>query len=126
MLPEEKNSSQKQTMKLSVTYLVTILKYGYPPSMEDDIRSLSYLNSLGFHYLEMEGLGRVHAENLQKNLKVYENALKDNNIHIHNFCCVDPNLLSLDRKVREEAFDYFKRLAEIGCSLGAETLHLAS
>ena len=35
-------------MKLSVTYLVTILKYGYPPKPADDIRSLEYLNRLGF------------------------------------------------------------------------------
>lgn len=113
-------------MKLSVTYLVTILKYGYPPKMEDDIKSLEYLNKLGFHYLEMEGLGRAHAENLKKNLKVYKQALADNGIHVHNFCCVDPDLVSLDKEKRQVAFDCYKELAEVGCELGAETLHLAS
>lgn len=113
-------------MKLSVTYLVTILKYGYPPKSEDDIRSLEYLNRLGFHYLEMEGLGKEHSENLKKNLNTYRQALKDNGIQVHNFCCVDPELVSVDPKKRQAAYDQFKEMAEIGCELGAETLHLAS
>ena len=113
-------------MKLSVTYLVTILKYGYPPKPADDIRSLEYLNRLGFHYLEMEGLGKDHAENLLKNLKTYQQALADNGIRIHNFCCVDPDLVSLDRQKRTAAYDHFQKMAEVGCELGAQTLHLAS
>jgi len=113
-------------MKLSVTYLVTILKYGYPPKPEDDIKSLEYLNRLGFHYLEMEGLGREHAENLKKNVNVYKKALADNNIHVHNFCCVDPDMVSLDKNKRMIALDHYKEMAEIGCELGTETLHLAS
>ena len=113
-------------MKLSVTYLVTILKYGYPPRMQDDIKSLEYLNRLGFHYLEMEGLGRDHANNLKNNLSTYKKARTDNGIHIHNFCSVDPDMVSLDPKKRAVAFDHFKEMANIGCELGTETLHLAS
>lgn len=113
-------------MKLSVTYLVTILKYGYPPKPEDDLKSLEYLNKLGFHYLEMEGLGKEHAANLKKNLSAYKQALSDNDIHVHNFCSVDPDMVSLDPKKRAVAFDHFKEMAEIGCELGTETLHLAS
>ncbi len=113
-------------MKLSVTYLVTILKYGYPPKAKDDFASLEYLNKLGFHYLEMEGLGTEHAANLKKNLSDYKKALSDNGIHIHNFCAVNPDLVSLDDTKRRAAYDYFMEMAEIGCELGAETLHLAS
>lgn len=113
-------------MKLSVTYLVTILKYGYPPKPEDDLKSLEYLNHLGFHYLEMEGLGKEHAANLKKNLSTYKKALADNGIHVHNFCSVDPDMVSLDSKKRSVAYDHFKEMAQIGCELGTETLHLAS
>lgn len=113
-------------MKLSVTYLVTILKYGYPPKAEDDFKSLEYLNRLGFHYLEMEGLGKEHAANLKKNLHAYKRALGDNGIHVHNFCSVDPDIVSLDPLTRAAAYDRFKEMAQIGCELGAETLHLAS
>lgn len=113
-------------MKLSVTYLVTILKYGYPPKPEDDLRSLTYLNQLGFHYLEMEGLGKEHAANLKKNLATYRKALADNDIHVHNFCCVDPDIVSLDPARRAAAFSRFQEMANVGCELDAETLHLAS
>lgn len=113
-------------MRLSVTYLVTILKYGYPPKPEDDFKSLAYLNQLGFHYLEMEGLGTVHAANLKKNLAGYKKSLEENHIHVHNFCAVNPDLVSLDKTKRLAAYDYFKEMSEVGCELGAETLHLAS
>ncbi len=113
-------------MKLSVTYLVTILRYGYPPKARDDFKSLEYLNRLGFRYLEMEGLGTEHAANLKRNLADYKKALADNNIHIHNFCAVNPDLVSLDKAKRMKAYDYFMEMADIGCELGAETLHLAS
>lgn len=113
-------------MKLSVTYLVTILKYGYPPKTEDDLKSLEDLNRMGFHYLEMEGLGKEHAANLKKNLASYKKALADNDIHIHNFCSVDPDMVSLDTNKRALAVDHFKEMADIGCELGTETLHIAS
>lgn len=113
-------------MKLSVTYLVTILKYGYPPKPEDDYKSLESLRKMGFHYLEMEGLGREHAENVKAHMKEYRQALLDNDIHIHNFCIVDPDLVSLDDNKRHTAYDHFKEMAEVGCALSAETLHLAS
>lgn len=113
-------------MKIGATYLVTILKYGYPPKMEDELKGFEYLQKLGFHYLEMEGLGREHAERLMANLPIYKAALKDNGLHIHNFCGVDPDLVSLDDTKRKAAYEHFKKIAEVGCELGAETLHLAS
>lgn len=113
-------------MKISVTYLVTILKYGYPPAPRDDFASLEYLSKLGFHYLEMEGLGVRHAAGLRNNLAEYKKALADNGIHVHNFCAVDPDLTSLDAGKRRKAYDFFMQMADVGCELGAETLHLAS
>ena len=113
-------------MKLSATYLITILKYGYPPKPEDDFKSLEYLRRLGFHYLEMEGLGREHAKNLANNLPAYKKALRDNDIRIHNFCIVDPDLVSLDKTKRLAAYDHFKRMADIGAEFEPVTFHLAS
>ena len=74
----------------------------------------------------MEGLGEEHARNLENNLRDYQTALKDNGIHVHNFCVVNPDLTSLDSDKRKAAYSYFRKMADIGCELGAETLHLAS
>lgn len=113
-------------MKLGVTYLLTIMRYGYPPKPGDDFIAFKQMRELGFRYLEMEGLGREHARNVKDNLSEYKKALADNEIHIHNFCVVDPKLTSLDYGVQDEALEHFKAMAEVGCELGAETLHLAS
>ena len=44
-------------MKISITYLYTIFRHGYPHGVEDALRSLAEVRKLGFHYFEMEGLG---------------------------------------------------------------------
>ena len=53
---------QDEPMKLSITYLYTIFKYGYPPKPADDFKALADIEKMGFHYLEMEALGPQHAE----------------------------------------------------------------
>ena len=113
-------------MKIGVTYLYTIFKYGYPPNAEDDFMALKELSELGFHYLEMEGLGREHSETISKRRDEFKKCLEDNGIHVHNFCCVDPDLVSLDDKKRKAAYERFKYTSELGVYFGTETLHLAS
>lgn len=105
-------------MKLGATYLITILKYGYPPKPEDDFKALTYLNKLGFHYLEMEGLGVEHANNLKRNLSTYKKALADNGIHIHNFCAVNPDLTSLDPKNALSQLIFSRKWHRSGVNLG--------
>ncbi len=113
-------------MKLSITYLYTIMKYGYPPKPEDDFSAFEEIRGMGFRYLEMEGLGPDHAQSVRTNLKEYQKALKDAGIHVHNFCIVDPDLVSLDSGKRSIACENYRRMIEVGAALEAETFHLAS
>ncbi|MCL2649018.1 MAG: sugar phosphate isomerase/epimerase, partial [Phycisphaerales bacterium] len=113
-------------MKLSITYLYTIFKYGYPPRPEDDFKALADIEKMGFRYLEMEGLGAGHTEGVWEKRAELKRALADHHIHVHNFCGVDPDLVSLDDGKRRKAYEAFKRTAELGAFFGAETLHLAS
>ena len=113
-------------MRLSVTYLYTILKYGYPPRVEDEFKALADIESMGFHYLEMEGLGVEHTETVWNHRKEFKKLLENHGIHVHNFCGVDPDLVSMDDNRRNAAYDRFSRTAELAAYLDAETLHLAS
>ncbi len=113
-------------MKLSVTYLYTIFRYGYPPAMEDDFRALAEIEKMGFQFLEMEALGGAHAQRVWDNREELRRRLDGHGIHVHNFCAVDPDLVSLDAARRRAAIEKFRRTAELGAFLGAETLHLAS
>src|SRR5690606_8672972 len=80
-------------VKLSVTYLYTIARYGYPPRIEDDFKALAEIERLGFHYLEMEGLGPRHTEAVSRRRDDLKKCLADHGIHVHNFCAVDANLV---------------------------------
>ena len=113
-------------MKISITYLYTIATYGYPPRVEDDFKALAEIRDLGFHYLEMEALGPAHAEGVWQHRQELRRCLDDCGIHVHNFCAVDADLVQLDADRRRAALERFRRTAELGVFLGAETLHLAS
>lgn len=113
-------------MKLSITYLFAIQKYGYPPKPADDFKAIQDVADLGFHHIEMEGLGSEHTAGVWENRIDLKKCLEDHGVRVHNFCAVDPALVDLDPEVRKSAYERFKRTAELGVELGAETLHIAS
>jgi sugar phosphate isomerase/epimerase len=113
-------------MKLSITYLYTIFRYGYPPKPRDDFRALADIERMGFRFLEMEALGPEHAQGVWEHRGELKRALADHGIHVHNFCGVDPDLVSLDDARRRSACERFRRVADLGAYFGTETLHLAS
>jgi len=114
------------SMKLSITYLYTIFRYGYPHSVEDAFRSLPEVRKLGFRFLELEGLGAKHLRDLYAKRQRLVEIVDSTGLHVHNFCVVDPDLVSPDAARRAKALDGFKMGAEIAALLGSETLHLAS
>lgn len=113
-------------VRVSVTYLYTIVRYGYPPPLAGDFAALEDIEKMGFHYLEMEGLGAEHTPRVWANRQEFKRRLEQHHIHVHNFCGVDPELVSLDKAKRTSAYQRFRQTAELGAFLGAETLHLAS
>lgn len=113
-------------MRIGITYLYVIFRYGYPHGIRDVLRALPEIRKLGFRYLEMEGLGRGHLRAMYANRKSVAAALADNGLHVHNFCVVDPALVALEAVKRAKALDEFRIGAELGAFFGAETLHLAS
>lgn len=113
-------------MKLGITYLFTISRFGYPPSLEGDLEALKLISDMGFHYLEMEGLGAEHARRVFTNKQRFKEAFARYGIHVHNFCVVDPELVSMDDDKRKAAYERYKRTLDIGVEFGAETIHIAS
>ena len=113
-------------MRIGITYLYTIFRYGYPHSVEDAFRSLEEVRDLGFRFLEMEGLGAEHMQAVYGRREELAALLERLGLHVHNFCVVDPDLVSLDAARRERAYENFRMGAALAALLGAETLHLAS
>ena len=113
-------------MKIGIGYIYTINKYGYPPKLSDDMKALKEIREMGFHFLEMEGLGNAHTQMVWEKRFEFKKCLDENGIQMHNFCGVDPELVSLDDEKRKAAYRRFERTAELADFLGADTLHLAS
>lgn len=113
-------------MRLSLTYLYTIFRYGYPPTLEDDFKVLPEIRKLGFRFIETEGLGARKLFALSRRRERMRAALEENGLHVHNFCVVDPDLVSLNTAKQKQALERFKLGAGLAQFLGAETLHLAS
>lgn len=113
-------------MRISITYLYVIFQYGYPHTVRDVLQALPKIQKLGFRFLEMEGLGAQHLRSMYAHRKTVAAALKDCGLHVHNFCVVDPALVSLHAERRREALDRFRMGAELGAFFGSETLHVAS
>jgi sugar phosphate isomerase/epimerase len=113
-------------MRIGITYLYTIFRFGYPHSFEDALRSIPEIRKLGFRFLEMEGLGPRMLKSLHANQARLTAVLEENGVHVHNFCVVDPDLVATARERQERAFDRFRLGVEIAARLGSETLHLAS
>ena len=113
-------------MKLGITYLYTISTYGYPPRIEDDYKAIADYEAMGFRYLEMEALGPRHAKDVWVHRAELRKRLDAHGVQVHNFCAVDPDLVSIDGNTRDAAVERFKRTCELGVYLGTDTLHLAS
>jgi sugar phosphate isomerase/epimerase len=113
-------------MRISISYLYTIFKFGYPHSVDDALRSFPEIQQLGFRFIEMEGLGRNNLEEVYKRRAEIRRALDDFGLHVHNFCVVDPAMTSLDAKNRNAALERFRLGCEIAATFDTETLHLAS
>jgi sugar phosphate isomerase/epimerase len=113
-------------MRISISYLYVIFRRGYPHTFQDALRTLPEIQKLGFRFLEMEGLGVKLLKSLYNQRHTLVRALQDSGLHVHNFCVVNPGLVSLDRAKRNRAIDHFKTGVELGTLLEAETLHLAS
>lgn len=113
-------------MRIGITYLYVIFRYGYPHTVRDVLQALPEIRKLGFRFLEMEGLGAAHLRAMYAHREPLAAALSDNGLRVHNFCVVDPALVSLDPAKRSKALDGFRMGAELGAFFGSETLHLAS
>ena len=113
-------------MRIGITYLYTIFRYGYPHGLEEALRSIAEVRALGFRFLEMEGLGAELLRELYDRRELLVKIAADSGVHVHNFCVVDPQLVSLDPATRQQALKGFQMGAEIAAGLGCETLHLAS
>jgi sugar phosphate isomerase/epimerase len=119
-------SRKNSKIKLSVAYAYAICKYGYPPAFADLDKALAELAAAGFRHTELEGLGRAWNVHFVKHRARYQRMLADLNLNIHNYCIVDPALVSPDRATRRRAYELYDMGCENAAAFGSITVHIAT
>jgi sugar phosphate isomerase/epimerase len=114
------------SLKVSASYGYTIGSFGYPTTHDKVVQAIKELSSLGYDALELEGLGIEHMREVHSTRKELKAICDDCGVRVHNFCAVDPGLVSTDRELRKKTMEVAKIGAEVAAFFEADTLHLAS
>ena len=109
-------------MKISCCWLYAITKYGYPPSIENTFKVLGEMKNLGFEYVELEGVRRANLMAVYEARHELKRFTDGEGVKVVNFCPVLPDSVSVDKKVRKQSWDLFKRAIEIANHFGCYTI----
>ena len=109
-------------MKISCCWLYAITKYGYPPSIENTFKVLGEMKNLGFEYVELEGVRRDNLMAVYEARHELKRFTDGEGVKVVNFCPVLPDSVSVDKKVRKQSWDLFKRAIEIANHFGCYTI----
>lgn len=109
-------------VKITCCWLYAITKYGYPPTMENTYKALREMKSLGFRYVELEGLKPDNMREVHAKRHEVKAFLEANDLQVVNFCPVLPDAVSPDKSKRDAAMDLFEMGVEVAALLGAETV----
>jgi len=113
-------------MKISCCFLYVISKYGYPPSLDDMCTCIGEIANLGFTYLELEGIGDDHMEQVYANRKKLKTLCDGRGIKVVNFGAMLPDMVALDGKKQADALTTFEKAIELANYFGAGMIQVDS
>jgi len=93
-------------------WLYAITKYRYIPSLEEVLSAIDDAKRLGFHHMELEGIGS-QLYMIIKNKGVIKRKISENEIKLVTFVPVLPDIMSTDSEKRKEALKDFKAGCEV-------------
>lgn len=94
-------------MKISCCWLYAISKYGYPPSLENTKKVLKEMKSIGFKYVELEGVRNDGMKMIYQHREELKDLCNNLGLKIINFCPILPDIASMDSSKREKAFEAY-------------------
>ena len=110
---------------ISMCWLYAITKYHYILSLEEVLSAIDDAKRLGFHYMELEGIGS-QLYMIIKNKEIIKKKLNENEIKLVNFVPVLPNIMSTDPEKRREALKDFKAGCGVASYLEADIVQVDS
>ncbi|WP_073345599.1 sugar phosphate isomerase/epimerase family protein [Caldanaerobius fijiensis] len=113
-------------MKISYCWLYAINRYGYPPTIDNAIKALEEMHDMGFKYVEVEGVGNENMREVYENRRLIKEKCDELGLKIINFCPILPDIASMNKELRERAFEAYELGVETAKYFQAETVQTDS
>lgn len=104
-------------MEITCCWMYAIGSYGFPPTLPQMIQAIGEMASMGFDYIELEGVGVDYLSEQAKMADTIAHACTDAGVRVSNFAAVLPDLVSTDKVTQSRAFDAFEEAADIAAVL---------
>jgi sugar phosphate isomerase/epimerase len=99
---------REKGMKVTGCWMYVIDKYGFPPKLEDMFQGIRELKDLGFEYIELEGVGSENLLEVVHHKRDFLELFESLGVRISNFAVILPEIISMDRSVKERAIELFE------------------
>jgi sugar phosphate isomerase/epimerase len=106
-------------MKIVCAWMYAIGQYGFPPAIENVLKAIREMKDMGFEYVEAEGIGYENLDQVIAQREQIKAICDGEGLKLANFAVLLPDVISMDKKVRERAFSYFQRGVETAAYLGS-------
>lgn len=113
-------------MKIVCCWMYAIGKYGFPPRLPDMLQAIPEMASLGFKYVELEGVGFENLRAVIDNRAALRDALQAAGVQLSNFAIILPEVVSEDPAVAEPALAAFAEGVRTAAYLGSPNVWVDS
>lgn len=113
-------------MKIACCWMFAIGKYGFPPSPPNMLKAIPEMASLGFDYVELEGVGFDNLRAIVDNREQFRDVLQDARVKLSNFAIILPEVVSRDPGVAEPALAAFVEGVRTAAYLGSPNVWVDS
>jgi len=99
-------------VKIVCAWMYTIGKYGFPPSVEGMLKAIKDMGEMGFQFIELEAVGYENLDQVVQAKEKIKETIEKEELRVSNFAILLPDIISMDEKKRENAFENFERGVE--------------
>jgi sugar phosphate isomerase/epimerase len=106
--------------------MFAIGKYGFPPSLPNMLKAIPEMASLGFDYVELEGVGFENLRAIVDNREQFRDVLQDAQVKLSNLAIILPEVVNEDPSVAEPALAAFTEGVRTAAYLGSPNVWVDS
>ena len=113
-------------MKITCCWMYAIGKYGFPPSLPNMLKAIPEMATLGFDYVELEGVGFENLRAVIDNRAQLRQALDRAGVRLSNFAIILPEVVSEDPQTAAPALAIFEEGVRTAAYLGSPNVWVDS